>query len=149
VLRVVRLDERPDGVQVTFHDAEVTRVVLTERVAFEATDRDRDTLRISLSTPFEVRHGRTETWALDPERDDDERLGRLAFALRHGWVITCAAASDGTLTVQLEGGMAIVAPPDPDDEAWELAHERFQVVALAGGGLATWDAERGDRPERA
>jgi hypothetical protein len=146
---VITLSQPAGGIQLAFHDAEVTRVVLTDRVAFDATDRDRDTLRIALATRFEVRHARGETWALDPERDDDERLGRLAFALHHGWVITCGAAAGGTLTIQMEGGMTIVAPPDPGEEAWELSHERFQVVALAGGGLAVWDAARAEpRPPR-
>jgi hypothetical protein len=143
---VIRLDQRPDGARLVFHDADVTRVVLTDRVAFEVSDRDRDTLRVSIATPFEVRHARGEVWTLDPERDDDERLGRLAFALRHAWLAGCEATSDGTLTVQLEGGLTIVAPADPDDEAWELAHERFQVVGMAGGELAVWDAAGGGAP---
>lgn len=136
---VIRLERRPDGIQIAFHDATVTRVVLTDRVSFDVTDRDRDALRVTLATPFEVRHRRGEVWRLDPERDDDERLGRLAFALRHAWLATCGASADGTLTVQLEGGMTIAAAPDPGDEAWELAHERFQVVGMAGGELAVWD----------
>lgn len=146
---MIRLDHRPDGVQLAFHDADVTRVALTDRVAFDVTDRDRDTLRVSLATPFEVRHARGETWTLDPERDDDERLGRLAFALRRAWLASCAATGDGTLTVTLEGGVTIVAPADPDDEAWELAHERFQVVGMAGGELAVWESAGGGGGRRA
>lgn len=136
---MITLAHGPEGVRISFHDANVTRVVLTDRVSFDVADRDRDALRVTLASPFEVRHARGETWALDPERDDDERLGRLAFALRHAWLVTCGATADGTLTVQLEGGLTVVAAPDPGEEAWELSHDRFQVVAMAGGRLAVWD----------
>lgn len=134
------LHDREAGVRLDFHDAGVRGVRLTDQIAIQLADRDRDELRITLAAPFTARHPNGELWPLDPA-GDDERLGRLAFALRHNWLARCDAERDGTLHVVLQSGLTVVAPPAPDQPAWELAHRSFHLAADAGGGLAVQRAD--------
>lgn len=132
---VFTLHHRRAGIRLDFHDAGVRGVKLTDDIAVQLADRDRDELRITLAAPFEARHAGGETWPIDPA-GDDERLGRIAFALRHAWLARCEADDDGTLRAVFERGLTVVAPPAPDRAAWALSHAAFELGAVPGGGLA-------------
>jgi hypothetical protein len=132
---VIALHHRPDGTDVTFHDANVTRVSLTDRLTLDVRDRDGDALRVVLLAPLEVTHGSGETWSLRPG-DGDDKLARLAFALRDTWLLTCGTDARGTRSMVFEAGVTIRVAPDPLAEAWSLLNDRFRLAGVAGVELA-------------
>ena len=129
------LRPRRDGAELAFGDARVTAVTLADQFRIALTDADRDTARIALLGAFEARVPGGDPWQLDWRRHDDDRLGRLAFALHEAWLTWCRASERGVLTMVFENGVTLTAPPGPDDDGWELTHERFRIAGGAGGTL--------------
>lgn len=142
---MLTLQPHRDGTELAFHDAKVTAVALADAFRLDIADADRDTLRVALLGAFEATLPAQDPWRLDWRERDDERLGRLAFALHETWLTWCRATERGVLRMVFENGIAVTAAPASDRDGWELTHERFRLAGVAGGSLAREErADAGD-----
>lgn len=90
---------------------------------------------LRLGGPFVVGDGITE-W-----RAHAETMSNLdkALAIVHRTLTRAVARADGTLAIELSGGLTIRVPPNPPYESWTLASaDGMKVVCLPSGGLAIW-----------
>lgn len=132
--------ERPDdGFDLVLDEALVSYVTLTVQLEIRIVDATRDTLMITISTPFCINDtDGTSHDPIDPETNDP-RIGEVILRLRFNRLATGNIDPDGTLRLVFDDGFAITVRPDPKYEAWDLEHSGFKIVARAGGELAIWD----------
>jgi Family of unknown function (DUF6188) len=95
-------------------------------------------LRLESSFTIRDENGRE---ALIPSEGDATRFGPV-LKLWGARILEAIATEGGGLTLHFEGGGTLQASPDPHYESWELAGPSgLKVIALPGGGLATWGVE--------
>jgi Family of unknown function (DUF6188) len=65
----------------------------------------------------------------------------LSLVERRALIESAVAPDDSELRLGFEGGDAIVVPPLPDAEAWEIHGPGFHVIGTPmAGRVAVWDA---------
>ena len=97
---------------------------------------------IQIEQPFTLR-GHHEA---DVEPEDPATLAPALVMLRRV-VSSAAAAADGWLLIDFEGGLQLAAPPSSDYEAWNAVGphsagssgvDQWRIASLPGGELAVW-----------
>lgn len=70
------------------------------------------------------------------------RVGGDMFLLfLQKYIVRAIVAPDGSLHLEVEDGITLVASPDPNFESWEFSSRGSpsSVVSTPGGKLAVWD----------
>lgn len=136
--KVIELVSDDDGYAIRAEDAEVTQVLVDYRLGFIIADGGTETLRVTISTPFEFTPaGEMESVRIDPE-GAEAALGRLVLEARHQRLTSCLVDKSGRLRMRL-GEMSIDVAPDSEYEAWDVDHPQFKLVAMPGGEVAEWN----------
>lgn len=119
--------------------AQVSYLELTGQLEIGIRDSTRETLQITISTPFCAGESEDElSEPVDPEKDDP-RVGEVILRLRFKTLTQCRIESSGTLKLAFDDGFVVIVGPDPRYEAWDIEHQKFKIVGAAGGELAIWD----------
>lgn len=101
-----------------------------------------DGTKVRIETSFEISTPGHSPSTVDP--GDGEDIGALGQALQGHTVVRAEAQdSTGTLVIALDNRAEIRVPADPGYEAWGVSSlNGALVVALPGGGIAWWGANR-------
>jgi hypothetical protein len=113
----------------------ISRVIFENAVVLETLEGDRLRFggRVHVTSP-------DQTWVFD--ESTMVRAGSDGFLLllqRH--IMDAFVDTDGSLHLEVEGGVVLVASPDPHFESWEFSSQGSpsNVVSMPGGELAIWD----------
>lgn len=92
---------------------------------------------VRIGTAFTAQVGQ-QAHQVDPA---DIQTVAPVLAFHRAVVRSAVAEHDGTLRIDFEGGLGLLAPPDPADEAWEIdgglppVTPGYRLVAKRGGGV--------------
>ncbi len=128
------LIDSPDEHHWVLLDHRVTQLVFeTQAVRFQSWSLDGST-EVRLAAPFTLRQPGGAERLLDPA--ETPTLGPLLALVRRR-LTSLTIARDGELIADLEGGLAIIAPPSRREDAWEVqgggALEGLSYRCLMGG----------------
>lgn len=113
----------------------ISRVIFENAVVLETLEGDR--LRFGGSVHISSPH---QTVVFD--ESTTVRVGSdtfLLFLQKH--IVDAFVDADGSLHLEVEGGVSLVARSEPECESWEFSSQGSpsNVVSMPGGKLAIWD----------
>ncbi|MHB8695916.1 MAG: DUF6188 family protein [Solirubrobacteraceae bacterium] len=99
--------------------------------------RPRSLTGVSDRSVRRVQNVEQQARALDASGDRWEDLAAV-LCLRHDRIRSGRASEAGHLVVEFESGATLAAAPSEMYESWAVSGPGFQLIALAGGGVAVF-----------